>query len=90
MTSRHRLLLALDAAVNLLLGAILLLFPAGLIALLGLPATDTHFYTSILGGVLFGIGLALLLELRGGSARIRGLGLGGAIAINFADYFNED
>jgi hypothetical protein len=35
-----------------------------------------------LGAVLFGIGLALLLELIGYRHKVRGLGLGGAIVIN--------
>ncbi len=82
MASKHRLLLAIDAVVNLALGAILLGFPAGLIDLLGLPPTSTYFYASILGAVIFGIGVALVLELYGAPRGIRGLGLGGAIAIN--------
>jgi hypothetical protein len=47
-----------------------------------LPSTNTFFYTSILGGVIFGIGIALGLEWIGVPKGIRGLGLGGAIAIN--------
>jgi hypothetical protein len=82
MTHRHKVLLAIDAIVNLLLGGILLLFPAGLLDLLGLPETNTFFYPSILGAVIFGIGIALLVELVGCGVNIRGLGLGGAIAIN--------
>jgi len=82
MKSKHKVLLAIDGVVNLVLGAILLLFPAGLVELLGLPPTNTYFYASILGAVIFGIGVALLLEMYGPPSRIRGLGLGGAIAIN--------
>jgi hypothetical protein len=82
MNNRHQLLLAVDGIVNLVLGAILLFFPAGLVDVLGLPATGSFFYPSILGAVIFGIGLALFVELYGASSRIRGLGLGGAIAIN--------
>ena len=37
----------------------------------------------ILGGVIFGIGIALLLEAYGEKRKIRGLGIGGAIVINF-------
>jgi len=59
-----------------------LLFPAGIVELLGLPYTNTNFYPSILGAVLFGIGIALLVERYGAPKNIRGLGLGGAIAIN--------
>jgi hypothetical protein len=76
-------LLMIDAVVNLALGILLLLFPAGIGRLLGAPPTDTNFYASILGAVLFGIGSALLLERFGAKRNIRGLGLEGAIAINF-------
>jgi hypothetical protein len=51
--------------------------------LLGLPVTNTDFYAGILGSVLFGIGIALLIERYGKPKNIRGLGLEGAIAINF-------
>jgi hypothetical protein len=84
MESKDKVLLAIDAVVNLVLGAILLLFPAGLVELLGLPETNTFFYASILGAVIFGIGIALVVELLGRGVRIRGLGLGGAIAINLS------
>ena len=83
MKSKHKILLAVDGIVNLALGAILLFFPAGLLAFIGLPNTSTFFYTSILGAVIFGIGLALFIELLYAPAKARGLGLGGAIAINF-------
>jgi hypothetical protein len=82
MKSKHRILLAIDGSVNLLLGILLLSFPAGLIEILGLPSATNYFYASILGGVIFGIGIALLVELWGAPRRVRGLGLGGAIAIN--------
>ena len=75
-------LLAVDAAINVLLGGLLLLFPAGMLEFLGLPPVVHHFYTTILGAVLFGIGIALLIDLFGASHGVRGLGLGGAIAIN--------
>ena len=78
----RRLLLAIDGAVNLLLGVLLLLFPAGVLELLGLPPADHHFYTTILGAVILGIGIALLIELRWAKDGISGLGLAGAIAIN--------
>ena len=82
MKKKVQLLLAADAIINLLLGLLLLLLPAGLLEALGLPPTDTFFYTSILGGVIFGIGVALSLERWGTPIVIRGLGLGGAIVIN--------
>lgn len=83
MQPKHKTLLVIDAVINLLLGVLLLLFPAGIVDLLGLPPTDTNFYAGILGAVLFGIGIALLVERYGESRNIRGLGLGGAIVINF-------
>ena len=76
-------LLILDAAVNLLLGVLLLCYPLGLAAWLGLPEGGSNVYPIILGAVLFGIGAALLLEAQGDQKGIRGLGLEGAIAINF-------
>ena len=82
MHSMQRTLLAIDGIVNLLLGMLLLLFPAGLLELIGAPPTSTLFYTSILGAVIFGIGIALFVELFGGLSGFRGLGLAGAIAIN--------
>ena len=82
MKSKHKTLLLIDGVINLALGVLLLLFPAGIVALLGLPYTNTNFYPSILGAVLFGIGIALLIERYGATKNIRGLGLGGAIAIN--------
>jgi hypothetical protein len=82
MQRKHRTLLLVDAVVNLLLGVLLLLAPVGTLQLLGLPSTETYFYAVILGAVIVGIGVALLVELLGAPARTRGLGLGGAIAIN--------
>lgn len=82
MISKVKLLLAADAVINLILGALLLLFPAGILEYLGLPPTDTYFYSSILGGVIFGIGVALSLEWQQGGKGLSGLGLAGAIAIN--------
>ena len=84
MESNPKGLLLVDAAVNLILGVVLLLYPVGIVKLLGLPPTNTYFYASILGAVLFGIGIALLIERFGESKNVRGLGLAGAIAINFS------
>jgi uncharacterized membrane-anchored protein YitT (DUF2179 family) len=75
-------ILKADAAINLILGVLLMAFPAKLVNALGIPVADPSFYATILGGVLFGIGLALLLECYRKSNRFAGLGLGGAIAIN--------
>lgn len=82
MKRKSKILLTIDGMVDLALGVLLLLFPVGIIDLLGLPPTDTNFYPSILGAVLSGIGIALFLEAAGFAREIRGLGLGGAIVIN--------
>jgi len=79
--NKVKILLAADAVINLILGLLLLFFPVGILDLFGLPLTNTYFYSSILGGVIFGIGVALSLEWLGGG-KLRGLGLAGAIAIN--------
>jgi hypothetical protein len=82
MAKRQKLLLTVDAIVNLILGILLLFVPVGLARWLGLPQTRPFFYASVLGAVLVGIGLALMLEAYGASLGVRGLGLHGAIAIN--------
>jgi hypothetical protein len=76
----ERPLLLVDAIINLGLGTLLIFFPGWLVVALGVPATESAFYPSILGAILFGIGIALLIERSGG----RGLALGGAIAINLS------
>ncbi|TFH40680.1 MAG: hypothetical protein E4G96_07030 [Chrysiogenales bacterium] len=73
--------------MNIILGVLLLLFPVGIIDLLGLPPTNTNFYPSILGAVLLDIGAALFLKAAGFAKGIRGLGLGGAIVINIIGSF---
>ena len=83
----HSTLLKADAAINLILGILLMAFPAGLVKALGIPMANTPFYATILGAVLVGIGLALLIECYRKSNRFIGLGLGGAIAINLCGGF---
>ncbi|MBC8191147.1 MAG: hypothetical protein ISR87_04970 [Candidatus Marinimicrobia bacterium] len=75
-------LLILDALINIFLGLLILLLPVGLLSFLGLPQVSTYFYTSILGAVIFGIGLALILEIFSEKWKVRGLGIAGAIVIN--------
>jgi demethylmenaquinone methyltransferase/2-methoxy-6-polyprenyl-1,4-benzoquinol methylase len=82
MICRRRVLMA-DAVINLALGALLLAFPLGVAELLGVPGAETSFYPTILGGVIFGIGIALLIECFRRQGGALGLGTGGAIAINF-------
>jgi hypothetical protein len=81
MPKKH-LLLIVDGIVNLALGIMLIFFPAQLMKTFDLPEVEMFFYVNILGAVLFGIGIALLLERFAGEKRIAGLGIGGAIAIN--------
>lgn len=83
MKKIHKTLLTIDGIINLVLGLLLLLFPFGMADMLGVPKSGISFYPTILGGVIFGIGIALFVERYGYRRKIRGLGLGGAIAINF-------
>lgn len=80
MRSPH--LLTIDAAINLALGLLLVLFPRPVAEVLGVPVPTSAFYASILGAVLTGIGLALLVERFRARHGVAGLGLGGAICIN--------
>jgi hypothetical protein len=83
MKAKSKILLLIDSIVNLLVGILLLLFPLGMAQLLGVPPPNINFYPTILGAVIFGIGIAFLLEIYGEPRGILGLGLAGAIAINF-------
>ena len=87
MQSKHKALLLVDGIVNIILGVLLLLFPVGIVDVLGLPVTNTNFYPTILGAVLLGIGIALIVELIGFGKKVRGLSLGGAIVINIIGAF---
>lgn len=81
--SRKKGILLADAVVNLLLGVLLVGFNPGLAETLGVPASDTRFYPSILGAVFIGVTLALVVEaLRSPGGESAGLGLVGAICIN--------
>jgi hypothetical protein len=82
MKKKQKILLIIDSVVNLILGILLLLFPFGVAKLLGIPESSLNFYPTILGAVIFGIGVALFIEVYGAPRSVRGLGLGGAIAIN--------
>jgi hypothetical protein len=83
MRAARKRLLIVDGIVNLFLGGLLLSFPLGIASLFGVPIPDSNFYPTILGAVLFGIGMALLLDAYGDQRGIRGLGIAGAIVINF-------
>jgi hypothetical protein len=75
------LLLVIDAIINCFLGIVLLLFSEYIVDFFGLPASDTKFYPTILGAILFGIGIVLTIEYKRKDKFI-GLGQGGAISIN--------
>jgi len=75
-------LLILDAIINLILGGLLIWYPPALVEAMGLPLSPSRIFPDVLGGVLIGIGVALILEDRRTGIRPVGLGLGGAIAIN--------
>ena len=74
--------LLVDAFVNLILGFMLLFLSEKLIHMLGVTTATQHFYPTILGGVLVGIGIALHVEYFRIPGGLVGLGLGGAIVIN--------
>ena len=76
-----KILILIDCIINLFLGIVLLAYSNPVVKFFGLPETDLRFYPNILGAILFGIGLALLIEYRRNDEFI-GLGLGGAITIN--------
>lgn len=82
MKRKQDILLSIDGFINVLLGLLLILFPVGIAEFFGVPISNTNFYPTILGGVIFGIGIALYIERYGYKNNIKGLGLGGAIAIN--------
>lgn len=79
---KSKSVLLVDGIINLILGILLLAFSQTIVNLLGVPDTDQYFYPNILGGVLFGIGVALLIEWSRKGGSFVGLGLGGAISIN--------
>ena len=81
---KNRGILLTDAIINLLLGLLLVFFSPEVIVFFGVPQTDMFFYPNILGGVLFGIGIALLVTCFGKGQSVTGLGLGGAVAINLS------
>jgi hypothetical protein len=80
----EKTLLTLDGTVNLVLGTLLALFPRRVAERLEIPVPSSSFYASILGSVLVGIGLALLIQRFRRSSDTAGLGIEGAIAINFS------
>ena len=80
---KKKITLLIDAFINLILGILLLAYSPELVRILGVPLSDNYFYPNILGAVLFGIGIALIIEAcRKHKDKFIGLGLPGAISIN--------
>ncbi len=79
---KKQYIMLVDAAINLILGFLLLLFSERIVNLLGIPNTSQYFYPNILGGVLTGIGIALIIEYYKKPGGLSGLGIGGAVTIN--------
>lgn len=75
-------ILLVDAAVNFLLGIILIIYSDGIVSALGIPSAESSFYPNILGAVFIGITLALVIECFRRPDGSAGLGLTGAIVIN--------
>jgi hypothetical protein len=75
-------LLSIDAALNLALGILLIVFPRGVMRTLGVPIPDTLFYPNTLGAVLIGISVSLIIERFRSVLGVAGLGLVGAIIVN--------
>ncbi len=76
------MILWVDAVINFILGLLLIMYTTGIVRLLGVPLVEQAFYARILGGVLLGIGIALVMECYRKEGGLVGLGLGGAISIN--------
>ena len=56
-------LITLDGLGNLALGLVLILFPRQVVELLGTGGSESAIYWSVFGGVIFGIGIALVVIL---------------------------
>ena len=80
-------ILLIDAFINFILASLLGIFPKEVIRFLGLPVVSNPFYASILGGVFFGIGIALLISRSANNRSSDGPGLRGAMAINLSGGF---
>ena len=77
----RKALLLLDGFGNVALGLLLLVAPTAVATWLGITVGSV-FYANLFGGVLVGIGIALLLERSQGTRATKGLGLTGALVIN--------
>ena len=78
--------LMIDAIINYALGILCILYPF-VAETIGVPIVENSFYPTILGAVLFGIGIALTIECYRKESGMVGLGLGGAVTINLSGGF---
>ena len=78
--------LMIDAIINYALGILCILYPF-VAETIGVPIVENSFYPTILGAVLFGIGIALTIECYRKKEGMVGLGLGGAVTINLSGGF---
>ena len=83
MKEKHKILLTIYGIANVILGLVLLLYPFGIDTLFCLPIPEINFYPTILVAVIFGIGIALLIERYSNNKNFHGLGIAGAIIINY-------
>jgi hypothetical protein len=81
--NKESILLIVDATINYVLGILCILY-SFVADTIGVPLVENSFYPNILGGVLFGIGVALTIEFFRNRIGLVGLGLGGAVAINLS------
>jgi hypothetical protein len=70
-------ILIIDAIINYTLRILCILYPF-VAETIGIPIVENSFYPTILGAVLFGIGIALTIECYRKQGGMVGLGLGGA------------
>ncbi|KAB2847285.1 MAG: ABC transporter permease [Hyphomicrobiaceae bacterium] len=78
-------ILTIEALLRGALALILILAPKSTILALGLPRSEGTFWPRLLGAVFAGMAAAAYVE---GHFKLQsGLGLGGAVAINFATAF---
>ena len=72
--NKESITLIIDAIINYALGILCILYPF-IAETIGVPIVENSFYPSILGAVLFGIGIALTIECYRKQGGMVGLGL---------------
>lgn len=79
----RKIVLLIDAVINLFLGVFLIAYPPALVARWGLPKVNETFFPNVLGAVLIGVAVALIYEAIRNRDDEPGLGITGAVFINF-------